>query len=188
VKMVEASPPALTGIDAKQLDGKRLVLVTGHRRESFGAGFESLCLGLKDVADQVPDALIVYPVHLNPNVQAPVRRILANHPRILLLEPQSYLPFVWLMQRSTLIITDSGGIQEEAPSLGKPVLVMRDTTERPEAVEAGAAKLVGTDRARISSDAVRLLTDKAAYAEMSAVRNPYGDGNAAQRIVEVLSQ
>jgi len=173
---------------AAGLPGRRMVLVTGHRRESFGGGFENICLGLRDLAGIIPDALIVYPVHLNPNVQAPVKRILAGHPRIILLEPQPYLPFLALMELSTLIITDSGGIQEEAPSLGKPVLVMRDTTERPEAVAAGAAVLVGANRQRISSEAARLLNDESAYRAMASVRNPYGDGKAAQRIVEVLSQ
>jgi UDP-N-acetylglucosamine 2-epimerase (non-hydrolysing) len=188
VGMVRQSRPEITGLAASELDGKRLVLVTGHRRESFGGGFESLCLGLRDVADIAPDVLVVYPVHLNPNVQAPVNRILGGHPRVRLLEPQSYLPFIWLMQRSTLIITDSGGIQEEAPSLGKPVLVMRDTTERPEAVQAGAAILVGADRARIAGEARRLLTDPTAYAAMSGVRNPYGDGHSAERIVDIFSR
>jgi UDP-N-acetylglucosamine 2-epimerase (non-hydrolysing) len=188
VEMVQKCQPEILGLAAHDLAGKRIVLVTGHRRESFGDGFESICLGLRDVADIAPDILIVYPVHLNPNVQAPVKRILGDHPRIKLLEPQSYLPFIWLMQRSTLIITDSGGIQEEAPSLGKPVLVMRDTTERPEAVHAGAAKLVGTDRARIRDEALRLLTDDKAYAAMAGVRNPYGDGHAAARIVEIFSR
>jgi len=187
VQMVRLKTPALEGLDAAALDGKRLVLVTGHRRESFGGGFESLCLGLRDVADSAPDIAIVYPVHLNPNVQAPVKRLLGDHPRIHLLQPQSYLPFVWLMQRSTLIITDSGGIQEEAPSLGKPVLVMREVTERPEAMLAGAAILVGTDRARIAAEATRLLTDAQAYRAMASVKNPYGDGKAAGRIVAALA-
>jgi len=188
VEMIRQRPPAMEELDPAAYDGKRVILVTGHRRESFGPGFESLCLGLRDVVDSVPDAMIVYPVHLNPNVQEPVKRLLGRHPRIQLLPPLPYLPFAWLMQRSALIITDSGGIQEEAPSLGKPVLVMRETTERPEAVAAGAAKLVGTDRATIAREAVRLLTDSAAYQAMASVRNPYGDGKAAGRIVEILSR
>jgi UDP-N-acetylglucosamine 2-epimerase (non-hydrolysing) len=148
--------------NALSRDHRRLILVTGHRRESFGEGFENICLGLKDIVEAVSDSVVVYPVHLNPNVQAPVQRILADHPRIILLEPQPYLSFLALMERSTLIVTDSGGIQEEAPSLGKPVLVMRDTTERPEAVEAGAAKLVGADRTRIALESIRLLSDPVA--------------------------
>ena len=165
---------------------KRLILVTGHRRENFGDGFEQICSALAEVADSVPDVEILYPVHLNPNVQEPVRRILGESRRIHLIEPLDYLPFVYLMERSHLIITDSGGVQEEAPSLGKPVLVMRDTTERPEAVEAGTVKLVGADRGRIVSEALLLLNDAAAYEEMRRAHNPYGDGRAAGRIVEML--
>lgn len=164
---------------------KRLILVTGHRRENFGSGFESMCHALADIAAR-GDVQVVYPVHLNPNVQEPVRRILADVPNVILLEPLDYLPFVFLMDRSALIITDSGGVQEEAPSLGKPVLVMRDTTERPEAVEAGTVLLVGTDRARIVCQANRLLDDPVAYEEMSRAHNPYGDGLAASRISEAL--
>ncbi|HYF49583.1 MAG TPA: UDP-N-acetylglucosamine 2-epimerase (non-hydrolyzing) [Planctomycetota bacterium] len=185
VRRTQTQPPA--EVEAA-LQGRRMVLVTGHRRESFGGGFENICHGLRDLADSVPDALIVYPVHLNPNVQGPVKRILADHPRIILLDPQPYLPFLALMERSTLIITDSGGIQEEAPTLGKPVLVMRETTERPEAVEAGAAMLVGADRTRIAKEGARLLTDTVAYRLMAGVRNPYGDGHAAERIVSALSK
>ena len=184
---IRRKTPVLEGLKQASLKGKRLVLVTGHRRESFGAGFESLCLGLRDVADSAPDIAIVYPVHLNPNVQAPVKRLLGGHPRIHLLPPQPYLPFVWLMQRSTLIITDSGGIQEEAPHLGKPVLVMRSATERPEALAAGAAKLVGTSRAKIAKEAVRLLTNNNTYQAMARVKNPFGDGHAAERIVKILT-
>jgi UDP-N-acetylglucosamine 2-epimerase (non-hydrolysing) len=165
--------------------GKRLVLVTGHRRENFGRGFENICRALADIAAR-GDVQVVYPVHLNPNVQDPVRRILAAVTGVTLLEPLDYLPFVHLMDRSALVITDSGGVQEEAPSLGKPVLVMRDVTERPEAVEAGTVKLVGTDRARIVSEANRLLNDPAAYQAMSRAHNPYGDGMAASRIREIL--
>ena len=164
---------------------KRLILVTGHRRENFGAGFENICLALRDIALR-GDVQVVYPVHLNPNVQEPVRRILSHVHSVHLIEPLDYLPFVYLMDRSTLLITDSGGVQEEAPSLGKPVLVMRDTTERPEAVEAGTVKLVGTDPAAIVREANRLLDDPAAYEAMARAHNPYGDGQAALRIRDIL--
>ena len=167
-------------------DGRRLILVTGHRRESFGAGFEHICAALKQIAQQFPDCDIVYPVHLNPNVREPVFRLLSDAPNVHLIEPQDYLPFVYLMSRSTLVLTDSGGIQEEAPSLGKPVLVMRDTTERPEAVEAGTVKLVGTDQAKIVAEVSKLLTDKAYYDSMSFAHNPYGDGKACQRIIDAI--
>jgi UDP-N-acetylglucosamine 2-epimerase (non-hydrolysing) len=166
---------------------KKLILVTGHRRENFGEGFENICHALKELGER-PDVQIVYPVHLNPNVQEPVRRILSTCPGIYLIDPLDYLPFVYLMTRSFLIITDSGGVQEEAPSLGKPVLVMRDTTERPEAVEAGTVKLVGTDLNKIISEAVRLIDDPVAYQAMATAHNPYGDGKASQRIVEMLNQ
>ena len=168
------------------LNGRRLVLVTGHRRESFGAGFEQICAGLKQIAQQFPDTDVVYPVHLNPNVREPVFRLLSDTSNVHLIEPQDYLPFVYLMSRSTVVLTDSGGIQEEAPSLGKPVLVMRDTTERPEAVAAGTVKLVGTDAQVIVSEVSRLLTDKAYYEQMSFAHNPYGDGKACQRIVDAI--
>jgi UDP-N-acetylglucosamine 2-epimerase (non-hydrolysing) len=164
---------------------KRLILVTGHRRENFGAGFENICHALAEIAAR-GDVQVVYPVHLNPNVQEPVKRILSNVPNVILLEPLDYLPFVYLMDRSTLLITDSGGVQEEAPSLGKPVLVMRDTTERPEAVDARTVKLVGTDKAKIISETNRLLDDPAAYEAMSRAHNPYGDGLAAIRIRDIL--
>ncbi|MDR6984004.1 UDP-N-acetylglucosamine 2-epimerase (non-hydrolyzing) [Rheinheimera pacifica] len=167
-------------------DGRRLILVTGHRRESFGAGFEHICAALKQIARQFPDCDIVYPVHLNPNVREPVFRLLSDAANVHLIEPQDYLPFVYLMSRSTLVLTDSGGIQEEAPSLGKPVLVMRDTTERPEAVEAGTVKLVGTDQAKIVAEVSKLLTDKAYYDSMSFAHNPYGDGKACQRIIDAI--
>jgi UDP-N-acetylglucosamine 2-epimerase (non-hydrolysing) len=168
--------------------GKRLVLVTGHRRESFGGGFERICQALADTAKAHPDTQILYPVHLNPNVREPVNRLLAGIDNVHLIEPQDYLPFVYLMNRAHIILTDSGGIQEEAPSLGKPVLVMRDTTERPEAVAAGTVKLVGTDAAAIASELTRLLTDQAAYDAMSYAHNPYGDGKACQRIRDALAQ
>ena len=165
---------------------RRLILVTGHRRENFGDGFEQICHALADIADAAPDVEILYPVHLNPNVQEPVRRILGDSRRIHLIEPLDYLPFVYLMEGCYLIVTDSGGVQEEAPSLGKPVLVMRDTTERPEAVEAGTVKLVGANREKIVSEALLLLNDGAAYEAMRRAHNPYGDGRAASRIVAVL--
>ena len=166
--------------------GKRLVLVTGHRRENFGEGFEQICLALRDIAAR-DDVQALYPVHLNPQVQEPVNRILAGVGNAFLIPPQDYLPFVHLMSRAHLILTDSGGIQEEAPSLGKPVLVMRETTERPEAVDAGTVRLVGTDRARIVAEAARLLDDDDAYAAMARAHNPYGDGQAARRIAGIIA-
>lgn len=167
---------------------KKLILVTGHRRESFGGGFERICKALAYTAEQHPSCQIVYPVHLNPNVQEPVNRLLKDVPNITLIEPQDYLPFVYLMNQAHIILTDSGGIQEEAPSLGKPVLVMRDTTERPEAVSAGTVKLVGTDVDKITTSLNRLLTDEKAYEEMSFAHNPYGDGKACEKIIEVLRE
>ncbi|MGV3468699.1 non-hydrolyzing UDP-N-acetylglucosamine 2-epimerase [Limnobacter sp.] len=161
---------------------KRLVLVTGHRRENFGVGFESICEALREIAAH-PGVQVIYPVHLNPNVQEPVRRILGGVSNIHLIEPLDYLPFIYLMKRSHIILTDSGGIQEEAPSLGKPVLVMRETTERPEAVKAGTVRLVGTDRNKIVSETLRLLNDNSAYQQMAYAHNPYGDGQACQRIL-----
>ena len=166
---------------------RRLILVTGHRRESFGAGFERICSALRRLADERDDIEIFYPVHLNPNVREPVTRMLGNHPRIRLLDPLDYLPFVFLMNCCHFIITDSGGIQEEAPSLGKPVLVMREVTERPEAVAAGAVKLVGTDTDRIVAEACLLLDDATAYGRMAGARNPFGDGHAAERIARVIA-
>jgi len=167
-------------------DLPRIILVTGHRRENFGTGFEEICQALHDLAQIHPEVQIIYPVHLNPNVREPVNRILTGVKNVHLIEPQDYLPFVKLMDLSYLILTDSGGIQEEAPSLGKPVLVMRDTTERPEAVEAGTVKLVGANRERIIEELSRLLSDKSAYKEMSKAHNPYGDGKASDRILEFL--
>ncbi|HDM8209032.1 non-hydrolyzing UDP-N-acetylglucosamine 2-epimerase [Vibrio sp. B1FIG11] len=169
-------------------EDKKLVLVTGHRRESFGGGFERICEALAFTAQKHPEAQIVYPMHLNPNVREPVNRILAGISNVHLIEPQQYLPFIYLMNRSHIILTDSGGIQEEAPSLGKPVLVMRDTTERPEAVEAGTVKLVGTNVDRIVTGLTTLLQDEQAYKEMSFAHNPYGDGKACQRILDVLAK
>lgn len=165
---------------------RKLVLVTGHRRENFGAGFERICKALATIA-QRDDVQVVYPVHLNPNVQQPVRHHLSQLDNVHLIEPQDYLPFVYLMQQAHLILTDSGGVQEEAPSLGKPVLVMRDTTERPEAVDAGTVRLVGTDDARIVSAVLQLLDDRAEYERMSESHNPYGDGLAARRIAELVA-
>jgi UDP-N-acetylglucosamine 2-epimerase len=164
----------------------RLVLVTAHRRESFGGPFRELCLALRDVAQRFEDVCLIYPVHLNPNVQQPVREILGDLPRVRLVNPLDYATFVSLLARAHLILTDSGGVQEEAPALGKPVLVLRDKTERPEAVAAGVVQLVGTDRARIVEAAARLLSDAQAYSRASRVVNTYGDGLAAQRICEVL--
>jgi UDP-N-acetylglucosamine 2-epimerase (non-hydrolysing) len=166
---------------------KRVILVTGHRRESFGGGFERICEALNRTARAFPDVDVVYPVHLNPNVREPVNRLLSGLDNVHLIEPLDYLPFVYLMSRSYLILTDSGGIQEEAPSLGKPVLVMRDTTERPEAVESGTVELVGTDVGRICSRLEALLTDETTYNRMSRAHNPYGDGQACIRILDVLA-
>jgi len=166
---------------------KKLILVTGHRRENFGDGFLNICRGIHNIA-QRDDVEIVYPVHLNPNVQKPVKEILSDCDNVHLIDPQDYLPFVYLMSRSYLILTDSGGVQEEAPSLGKPVLVMRDTTERPEAVTAGTVKLVGTDRVLIESSVVALLDDQDEYNRMSFSHNPYGDGLASNRIADFLSE
>lgn len=166
----------------------RVVLVTGHRRESFGSGFERICHALADLAKANPDVQFIYPVHLNPNVQEPVNRLLSHIPNFHLIAPQDYLPFVYLMNRAAVIITDSGGIQEEAPSLGKPVLVMRDTTERPEAVSAGTVKLVGTDVERITNETQRLLDDEAYYQTMSRAHNPYGDGTACAKIIATLEK
>lgn len=168
-------------------DDRRLILVTGHRRENFGDGFENMCAAMAELAAR-PDVQIVYPVHLNPNVQEPVSRILGALPNVHLIEPQDYLPFVYLMGESYLILTDSGGVQEEAPSLGKPVLVMRNTTERPEAVLAGTVRLVGADRSKIVSEAQRLLDDNDAYESMARAHNPYGDGLSAKRIVDILAR
>ena len=167
---------------------KKLILVTGHRRESFGGGFERICEALVEIATAHPDTQILYPMHLNPNVREPVNRILKDVDNVHLIEPQDYLPFVYLMNQAHIIVTDSGGVQEEAPSLGKPVLVMRDTTERPEAVEAGTVKLVGTDKARIVSEVNNLLTNAQEYQSMSRAHNPYGDGKACERIVAKIKQ
>lgn len=191
---------------ALELDSRRLILVTGHRRENFGAGFENICLAIRDLAEQYPDIHIIYPVHLNPNVQQPVYEILASSDggnretgaswhtqiegggRISLLPPLDYAPFIFLMSRSYLVLTDSGGIQEEAPALGKPVLVMREVTERPEGVWAGTLRLVGTNRNGILAGVRELLEDPASYQAMAQAQNPYGDGLASHRIVEILKE
>lgn len=165
---------------------QRMVLITGHRRESFGDGFEHICKAIADSALAFPDVQFVYPMHLNPNVRQPVNKYLSKIDNIILIEPQDYLPFVYLMVQSDIILTDSGGIQEEAPSLGKPVLVMRDTTERPEAVEAGTVKLVGTSVVNITSALYKLLTDRSEYELMSRAHNPYGDGKACEKIIIAL--
>ncbi len=164
---------------------KKLVLVTGHRRENFGPGFDNICAALNEIAKR-DDVEIVYPVHLNPNAQEPVHRILSGNPHVHLITPLDYLPFVYLMNRADIVITDSGGIQEEAPSLGKPVLVLRETTERPEAVEAGTVKLVGTIAKKIITETTRLLDDDAEYQRMAKSHHPYGDGCAAKRIASIL--
>ena len=165
---------------------KKLILVTGHRRENHGEGFIRICESLKHIAEQNPEVQIIYPVHLNPNVKEPVYKILSGIENISLISPLAYPAFIWLMEKSYLIITDSGGVQEEAPSLGKPVLVMRDTTERPEAVDAGTVILVGTDKEKIISKTSRLLTDQNFYDNMSKTHNPYGDGKASDRIVKFI--
>lgn len=169
-------------------DNARMVLITGHRRENFGDGFERICASIRALASEFPGVDFVYPVHMNPNVREPVQRILEGLTNVHLIEPQDYLPFVYLMTRSHIILTDSGGIQEEAPSLGKPVLVMRDTTERPEAVEAGTVRLVGTDTESIKLAVTTLLTDQQEYERMSFAHNPYGDGTACQRIVNIIKE
>jgi len=169
----------------KELDSK-FILVTGHRRENFGQGFLNICEALKVLAKNNPDINILYPVHLNPNVRKPVNELLSNVSNIKLVEPFQYEEFIYLMSRSYLILTDSGGIQEEAPSLGKPVLVMRDTTERPEAVEAGTVKLVGSDQSNIVKEVQNLLDDSSEYQRMSKAHNPYGNGNASKKILKIL--
>ncbi|OPZ09401.1 MAG: UDP-N-acetylglucosamine 2-epimerase [candidate division BRC1 bacterium ADurb.BinA292] len=169
-------------------NGRRMVLITGHRRENFGPGFESLCRAIAELARRNRDIEFIYPVHLNPNVREPVGRILKGIDNVHLTEPLQYQPFVWAMDRCHFLLSDSGGVQEEAPHLGKPVLVMRETTERPEALEAGTSRLVGTDFETILREATRLLEDEAAYLAMSRASNPFGDGRAAVRIAEVLER
>jgi len=165
---------------------ERFVLITGHRRENFGDGFLQICDGLRELATRFAEVRFVYPVHLNPNVQQPVRALLGALPNVHLIEPLDYEPFVYLLRHCHLVLTDSGGIQEEAPSLGKPVLVMRQVTERPEALQAGTVELVGADRGRIVEGVARLLQDEALYQKMARAHNPYGDGKACERIAEVL--
>jgi UDP-N-acetylglucosamine 2-epimerase (non-hydrolysing) len=172
----------------KLQDNKKIILVTGHRRENFGDGFINICEALKTIAINNPDIDIVYPVHLNPNVQKPVKEILSDTPNVYLINPLQYEQFIYMMNKSYFIITDSGGVQEEAPSLGKPVLVMRDTTERPEAVDAGTVKLVGTNKESIIKEAQKLLDDENEYNTMSKAHNPYGDGKACERIVNFIKE
>lgn len=181
-----------SGYDSTRIaKGRKLVLITGHRRENFGTGFVSICEAIKHLGQNHPDVDFVYPMHLNPNVRKPIHQVFGKNlntwKNIFFIEPLEYLPFVYLMEKSAIVLTDSGGIQEEAPGLGKPVLVMRDTTERPEAVSAGTVRLVGTDFNSIVNNTDQLLTCEASYAEMSRATNPYGDGNACMRIVQALS-
>lgn len=190
VEKVKSLRPESFGDSFKDMDfqgfKKKLILVTGHRRESFGEPFNNICNAIKELSKR-DDVAIVYPVHLNPNVRKPVFEILQGLKNVYLIEPLEYPAFIWLMDRSYLILTDSGGVQEEAPSLGKPVLVMRDVTERTEGIEAGTAKLVGTDRTRIVKEATLLLDDESCYRAMSNKKNPYGDGKSSERIREVMS-
>lgn len=186
VRKVDENPSEFVENMKERLGTSDMILVTGHRRENHGQGFENICQALKTIAVKHPESIIVYPVHLNPKVQEPVNRILSDQENIILIDPLAYQDFIWMMNRSKLIITDSGGVQEEAPSLGKPVLVMRDTTERPEAVEAGTVILVGTDIKKIVDETTDLLTNKQRFDRMSELHNPYGDGNACARIVEAI--
>jgi len=182
-QIAEFGYPNIDSLDA----GKRkMILITGHRRENFGEGFVQMCEAMKEMAISHPNCDLVYPVHLNPNVQKPVREILGGIHNVFLIQPLEYLPFIYLMEKSYLVLTDSGGIQEEAPSLGKPVLVMRDTTERPEAIEAGTVKLVGTDKEKIITEVLKLISDENEFKKMSKAHNPYGDGKASQRIKSFL--
>ena len=182
------SNPTVDFIKSELKDDQEVILVTGHRRENHGDGFERICLALREIAWKKPEIKIIYPVHLNPKVQEPVKKHLSDLENVMLIDPLSYPDFIWLMNRSKLIITDSGGVQEEAPSLGKPVLVMRDTTERPEAVVAGTVLLVGTDKDLIVNETIELLENKNRFKSMSELHNPYGDGNASKRIVEFINQ
>ena len=184
VKKVNEKPSELINELSKKIGDKEVILVTGHRRENHGDGFERICKALKKIAEDDINRLIIYPVHLNPKVQEPVKKILSDVENIILIDPLAYQDFIWLMNRSKIIITDSGGVQEEAPSLGKPVLVMRDTTERPEAIEAGTVLLVGTNEELIVSHALNLLNNNDDFEKMSKLHNPYGDGLASKRIVE----
>jgi UDP-N-acetylglucosamine 2-epimerase (non-hydrolysing) len=190
VEKVRDEPPTMPGVTAElfSCDTRPLVLITGHRRENFGDGFRNICEAISELSNRFPGTDFVYPVHLNSNVKKPVFDLLSGRANIHLIEPLGYLPFVALMNRSTLLLTDSGGVQEEAPSLGKPVLVMRDTTERPEGVEAGTVKLTGTDRKRIIDCVAALLTDRQAYDAMARAANPYGDGQACRRIIAAIQE
>ena len=182
------SPVSVEGLDARQLAGRRMVLVTAHRRESFGSELLEIFQALLDIASENPDVVVVYPVHLNPNVDGPARRILSDQDRVVLLPPVGYLEFISLLARSYLVLTDSGGVQEEAPTFGKPLLVMRSVTERPEGIHTGVAKLVGTSATVIHHEATRLLRDPSAYRAMAMAVNPYGDGTAARQIVHLLER
>jgi UDP-N-acetylglucosamine 2-epimerase (non-hydrolysing) len=187
LRMITSKPYDIKNNDLNVIpDGKRIILVTAHRRENFGKPLEDICAALREIAERYEDVQIVYPVHLNPSVQKPVKHLLGNVPNITLLPPLDYLPFVQLMKRAYIVLTDSGGIQEEAPGLGKPVLVLRDVTERPEAVAAGTVRIVGTDKDRIVNETARLLENNLAYRQMAHAVNPYGDGFAAKRIVNAL--
>jgi UDP-N-acetylglucosamine 2-epimerase (non-hydrolysing) len=188
VKKVEEKPSVFVKAMSKTLVDHEMILVTGHRRENHGQGFENICQALKEIAQAKPDFKIVYPVHLNPKVQEPVNRILKDVDNIILIAPLAYQDFIWMMNRSRIIITDSGGVQEEAPSLGKPVLVMRDTTERPEAINAGTVILVGTDTDLIVSETLDLINNKERFNRMSELHNPYGDGKACERIVKTIKE
>ena len=188
VEKVNENPSQLIQGFSKQIGNQEVILVTGHRRENHGGGFERICKGLKRIAADDTNRLIIYPVHLNPKVQEPVNRILSGVSNVILIDPLDYQDFIWLMNRSKIIITDSGGVQEEAPSLGKPVLVLRDTTERPEAVEAGTVLLVGTNEELIISTALDLLNNKENFEKMSKLHNPYGDGLASNRIVNFIKK
>lgn len=191
LRKIRQNPPLADQLAARYPfleKGKKLILVTGHRRENFGKGFEQICTAIRQVAEHNPQVQIVYPVHLNPNVSEPVHRLLGNVPNVFLIEPQDYLPFIYLMDKAHLILTDSGGIQEEAPSLAKPVLVMREITERPEAIQAGTVRLVGTQTENIVIEVERLLTDKMTYQKMAQAKNPYGSGKACDAIVNILKQ
>ncbi len=188
LKKIEKSPPSLGHLDPIIANGQKIILITGHRRENFGEGFKNICEAIRTLAQELNDIVLIYPVHLNPNVQKPVYKILGKLPNVYLVPPMGYVPFVRLMNAAYIVLTDSGGIQEEAPSLGKPVLVMREVTERQEAVEAGTALLVGADKSKIVYEASRLSTDKAAWNAMSKINNPFGDGKAASRIVDYLAK
>jgi UDP-N-acetylglucosamine 2-epimerase (non-hydrolysing) len=191
LEKVRQNPPVIPGLPSELSNGSSdvpVILITGHRRENFGKGFENICCAISDLSRRFPETAFVYPVHLNPNVRQLVFSLLGEQPNIYLIDPLSYLPFVRIMNRATLILTDSGGVQEEAPSLGKPVLVMRDTTERPEAVKMGTVKIVGTDQKMIVESVSILLTDCKHYEAMANAVNPYGDGQACGRIVTALEQ